>query len=134
VRHHPGVSERQRLIRDAFAAYAEGDFEPLEALFDPDARWLGVPQGREAAETPACHDRREIVGLLARHFENERRFELGDMIEQGERVAVEITVVNPDWSGPVSVFKVFTFRPGENVVVRLNDCIDESYALQVLAA
>jgi hypothetical protein len=40
----------------------------------------------------------------------------------------------PDWSGPVKVFKVFTFRAGENVVVQMNDCIDESYALQVLAA
>jgi hypothetical protein len=29
------------------------------------------------------------------------------------------------------LFKVFTFRPGENVVVRF---VDESYALQVLAA
>jgi hypothetical protein len=29
---------------------------------------------------------------------------------------------------------VFTFDPGEDVVVRMNDCIDESYALQVLAA
>ena len=32
------------------------------------------------------------------------------------------------------MFKVFTFEPGEDVVVRMNDCIDESYALQVLAA
>jgi hypothetical protein len=32
------------------------------------------------------------------------------------------------------MFKVLTFQPGTNVVVRMNDCIDESYALQVLAA
>ena len=31
-------------------------------------------------------------------------------------------------------FKVFTFEPDENVVVRMNDCLDESYALQLLAA
>jgi hypothetical protein len=36
-------------------------------------------------------------------------------------------------SGPVTFFKVFTFGPRDDVVVRLNDCIDESYALQVLA-
>jgi hypothetical protein len=29
---------------------------------------------------------------------------------------------------------VFTFEPGEDTVVRLNDCIDESYALQILVA
>jgi hypothetical protein len=32
------------------------------------------------------------------------------------------------------MFKVFTFAPGRDVVIRLNDCIDESYALQVLTA
>jgi hypothetical protein len=43
-------------------------------------------------------------------------------------------VVAPEWSGPVTLFKVFTFAPHDDVVVRMNDCIDESYALQVLAA
>lgn len=51
------------------------------------------------------------------------------MIGQEDRVAVAITIIDPKWSGPVSVYKVFTFRPGENV-----DCVDESYARQVLAA
>ncbi len=54
--------------------------------------------------------------------------------EERDRVAVEVTVVNPEWSGPVRTYKVFAFRPGEDVVVRLNDCLDESYARQVLAA
>jgi hypothetical protein len=36
--------------------------------------------------------------------------------------------------GAVSVFKVFAFERGEDVVVRMNDCLDESYALQVLVA
>jgi hypothetical protein len=34
----------------------------------------------------------------------------------------------------VTLYKVFTFGSSDDVVVRLNDCIDESYALQVLAA
>jgi hypothetical protein len=34
----------------------------------------------------------------------------------------------------VTLYKVFTFGTGTEAVVRLNDCIDESYALQVLAA
>ena len=40
----------------------------------------------------------------------------------------------PEWSGPVILFKVFTFGPNSDAIVRLNDCIDESYALQILAA
>jgi hypothetical protein len=38
------------------------------------------------------------------------------------------TLFDPD--AKVKVFKVFTFRAGESVVVRMNDCIDESYVLQ----
>ncbi len=129
-----GMGDRQQLIRDAFAAYSHGELKPLRTLLDADARWLGVPQGRSAADTPCCRDRSEIVSLLDRHYANGRRFALGGMIEWGNRVAVEITIENPEWSGPVSAFKVFTFRPGSDVVIRLNDCVDESYALQVLAA
>ena len=51
-----------------------------------------------------------------------------------DRIAVEVTLLAPEWSGPVTLFRVFTFGRGGDAVVRLNDCIDESYALQVLAA
>lgn len=27
------------------------------------------------------------------------------MIERGDRIAVEITIASPEWSGPVSVYK-----------------------------
>jgi ketosteroid isomerase-like protein len=129
-----GMSDRKELIRKAFTALDLGEIGPFKALFDPDAKWIGVPRRGDADETPTCPNRAAIVDLLERHQANGRRFRLGKLIEDGERVAVELTILAPEWSGPVSLFKVFTFRPGEDVVVRMNDCIDESYALQVLAA
>ena len=129
------MSDRPQLIRDAFAAYDGGDLAPLRALFAPDAKWIGVPGGAgERGEAYECANRKQIVGRLEQHHKNGRRFALGELIEKGDRVAVGFTVNNPDWSQPVTMFKVFAFQPGENVVVRMNDCIDESYALQVLAA
>jgi ketosteroid isomerase-like protein len=128
------MSERQQAIRDAYAGYEAGDLEQLRALFDPEARWVGVPQGRDGSDTPFCVSRHTIIERLAQHRDHGRRFSLGEMIEQGDRVAVEFTIENPEWSGPVTVFKVFTFGASGNLVVRLNDCLDESYALQVLAA
>lgn len=125
------MADRKQLIRDAFAALESGDLEPLRALFAPEAQWAGIPHG---AETGLCASRDEIAGLLERHRASGRRFALGRMIEDRDRVAVEVSVTSPEWSGAVETFKVFAFRPGEDVVVRLNDCIDESYALQVLAA
>ena len=128
------MADRMQLIRDAFAAYSTGDLQAFESLFDPAAKWVGVPGGGENGEPQVCSDRSMIVARFRQHHENGRSFELGEMIEREDRVAVAITIINPQWSGPVSVYKVFTFRPGENVVVRMNDCVDESYARQVLAA
>jgi hypothetical protein len=59
---------------------------------------------------------------------------VGKVIETGDRVAVEVTLLSPEWSEPVTLYRVFAFRPDTDVVVRMNDCIDESYALQVLVA
>jgi len=94
----------------------------------------GPPERGEVDETPTCPNRAAIVDLLERHHANGRRFRIGKLIEDRDRVAVELTILAPEWSGPVSVFKVFTFEPGEDVVARMNDCLDELYALQVLAA
>jgi ketosteroid isomerase-like protein len=126
------MADRKQLIREAFAALAAGDLEPFREIFAADAQWVAIPQGE--GETPTCPNRAAIVDLLERRHENGRHFVLGELIEQGDRVAVEVTVVDPQWSGPVTMFKVFTFRPGEDKAVRLNDCIDESYARQILAA
>jgi ketosteroid isomerase-like protein len=130
---HPGaMADRKQLIRDAFAGLAAGDVEPIRDLFTADARWVGVPSGE--ADTAMCPNRAAIVDMLQRHLEKGRGFVLGGLLEEGDRVAAEVTIRDPEWSGPVTIFKVFTFRPGEDKVVRLNDCIDESYARQVLAA
>jgi ketosteroid isomerase-like protein len=126
--------DRQQVIRDAFAAFSAGDLESFGALFDSGAKWVGVPGGGENGEPHVCSDRATIVARFRRHHESGRSFELGDMIEQEDRVAVAITIADPNWSSPVPIFKVFTFRPGGSLVVRMNDCIDESYARQVLAA
>jgi SnoaL-like domain len=127
------MANRQELVQRAFRALDGGDTEPFRELLDPDAKWVAIPQGG-VAETPTCANRAAILDRLRRLHKNGRRFQLGKLIEAGDRVAVEVTLLSPEWSGPVTLFRVFTFGPGEDVVVRLNDCIDESYALQILVA
>jgi ketosteroid isomerase-like protein len=128
------MSARENLIRDAVAALDSGDLEPLRTLLDDEAEWFAIPQGRDADSTPSCTNRTSIVDRLARVHERGRRFAVGDTIERGDRVAAELVVSDPEWSDSVRMYRVFTFRRDEDVVVRLNDCIDESYALQVLAS
>lgn len=129
-----GMGEREHLLRQAFAALDSGDLEPFNELLDPNAKWVAIPQGSDVAETPTCVNRAAIVDRLKRLHKKGRRFQLGTLIEAGDRIAVETTLLSPEWSGPVMLFRVFTFGSGCDAVVRLNDCIDESYALQVLVA
>jgi hypothetical protein len=63
------------------------------------------------------------VDLLRQKHQGGRRFDPVELIEQGERVAVQLHD---------GVFKVFTFEGGE--VVLLEDCIDRDDALAKLAA
>jgi ketosteroid isomerase-like protein len=127
------MPERQRLVREAFAALDKGQLEPFKELLDPDAKWVAIPEGVDVTETPTCGNRTAILDRLKRVHENGRRFRVGKMIEGGDRVAVEVTVLSPEWSDSVTLYRVFTFDT-RDAVVRLNDCIDESYALQVLVA
>ncbi len=128
------MSDRQERVRVAFAALDSGDVDPFRELLDRDAKWVAIPQSADIAETPICASRAAIVDRLRGAHNGGRRFQLGKMIEAGDRVAAEVTLFAPEWSGPVTLFRVFTFQPGGDTVVRLNDCIDESYALQVLVA
>jgi hypothetical protein len=127
------MADRRELVRRAFVALDDGDIGPFRELLAPDAKWVAIPHG-DIDETPMCASRAVIIDRLKRLHRKGRRFRLGKVIEAGDRVAVEVTLLSPEWSGPVTLFRVFTFERGGEVVVRLNDCIDESYALQVLVA
>lgn len=71
------------------------------------------------------------MDLLASHHRSGRRFEPMELIEQRDRVAVRLAVTDPQWSGKAEVFKVFTFRDDQAVL--LQDCADEENARALLA-
>jgi len=74
-----------------------------------------------------------VVDLLEQHH-REGHYEPTEFIEEGTRVAVAMTVSNPNWHGEAAhdVFKVFTFE-GEHAVL-LQDCAGRADALAQLAA
>ena len=47
---------------------------------------------------------------------------------------VGLRISQPDWSGTVDVFKVFTFRPGADVVIGMQDCADRDEAVAAATA
>ncbi len=74
------------------------------------------------------------MDLLSRHHENGRRFQVSEAVERGAAVALGLTISEPDWSGTVTVFKVFTFGVVGDKVVHMQDCDSREAALAMLAA
>ncbi len=68
------------------------------------------------------------------HHQNRRRFQVHDAVERGAAVALGLTISQPDWSGTVEVFKVFTFDPAGDKVVHMQDCDSRDAALAMLPA
>lgn len=74
-----------------------------------------------------------MVDLLARRHRDGRRFEPTELVEQGSRVAVGLTVSDVRWDGEsVVVYKVFAFAEDGHAVL-LQDCVDRDDALASLS-
>ena len=49
-------------------------------------------------------------------------------------MALGLTISQPEWSGTVTVFKVFTFGAAGDKVVHMQDCDSREAALAILPA
>jgi hypothetical protein len=74
------------------------------------------------------------VDLLSTHHQNGRRFMVSDVVERGTAVSLGLTILQPEWSGTVEVFKVFNFGTAGDRVVSMQDCDSRESALAILAA
>ena len=72
------------------------------------------------------------MDLLSEKVANGLRFAVTNAVESGDQVAVTLEITGPRIPGSVTVTKFFTFAPGTNTVVRINDGVDV-LALRALA-
>jgi hypothetical protein len=64
------------------------------------------------------------VNLLNQHVANGRKFAVSNYLESGDQVSVTLRLTGPPIPDSVQVTRVFTFRPGTNIVVQMNDGVD----------
>jgi len=64
------------------------------------------------------------VDLLSERVANGVRFSVTNAVESGDQVAVTLSITGPQIPAGVPVTKFFTFAPGTNTVVRINDGVD----------
>ena len=72
------------------------------------------------------------MNRLSMLHENGRCFEVIEAIERGSTVALGLAASEPEWSGTVEVFKVFTFDVTGDSVVGMQDCDSRRTALAML--
>jgi ketosteroid isomerase-like protein/catechol 2,3-dioxygenase-like lactoylglutathione lyase family enzyme len=112
------------LVRSGFEAFLRGDFDALRELMDPDAQWLWyVPIPGD------CHDRDKVLATLRDRREEGVVTGLGDVVEGGEKVLIEITGPRLEqWGLPGGrASMVVTVRDGR--IVRLQDHVSHGDAL-----
>ena len=66
--------ERERLVRETWAALERGDYDAVERMFAPDARWVAVEAGPWD-----CESRTQIISVMR---ENRARGVLAGEVEQ----------------------------------------------------
>jgi ketosteroid isomerase-like protein len=106
------LTEEERLLRRAYAAFNVRDIDGALALMHPDVDWPnGMEGGRERGRTAVRAYWTRQFGLIDSHVEP-RRFD----IDAAGRIAVEVHQLVRDLDGAVVsdglVRHVYTFRDG----------------------
>jgi hypothetical protein len=112
------LSEEERLLRRAYAAFNARDIDAALALMHPDVDWPnGMAGGRERGHAAVRAYWTKQFGMIDSHVEP-----VGFERDEDERIAVDVHQVVRDLAGDVvsdgRMRHVYTFEDG--LVVRMN--------------
>jgi ketosteroid isomerase-like protein len=107
-------------LRDALEGFNRRDMAPLKAVLAPEVNWFAEPPS-----DAFCPDRDHVVAQLGRLAVQGEKFQLDEVEEAGDRIAVE----SRDADGGLW-WLVFTLRDGK--VVRMDDRSSRESARQAI--
>jgi ketosteroid isomerase-like protein len=99
------------LARRGYDAAVRGDFDVIAGLLAPDVRW----HGGDPDAPGACHDRREALEVMRRALGRNPLAELVDVVGQGDKVVVVLSVPGRGGEPGARVANLSTFRDGKVV-------------------
>jgi ketosteroid isomerase-like protein len=118
------VETNAEIARRGFAAIANGDFDAITDLLDPDVKWHG---GDPTAEG-ACQNSRQALEFMRQAHSRGAIAELVDVIDAGDQVVV-ILRPNAAGSGEADLrANLTTFRNGKVVEMVAYASPDEALA------
>ena len=82
--------ENETLIREAYAAYGQGDTAKMVALVHPDLEWTYLDPAFGAPEPQTCHGRPRLLQALARQARQGLAPVIEEIASSGNRVMVVV--------------------------------------------
>ncbi len=127
-------SQNEKLIRDAYGAYARDDLVTMLEFVDPDLEWTFLDPSVERPQPQVCHGRHELEAALRRLAGHGLRSELEEVVGNGDQVMVVVRTPGVDAyrvrRADDRSYAVFTVRGGR--IVALQDCRDREEALAAI--
>lgn len=127
------AEENVARVREAYAAYTQGDTATLLDMVDPDLEWTYLEPGTFNPLPQTCHGRGELKVALARQANSGLRMQLEEVVGHGDQVLVVVHTPGVDAHRATPAddrnYEVLTFRDGQ--IVALRACSSKAQAVEL---
>jgi ketosteroid isomerase-like protein len=112
----------ESLVREAWAAYAQGDFDGLMEHIDPDLTWTFLDPSQPDPEPDTCHGREQLRTALRRQAAHGLTAQIEEVTGNGDRVLLVLHSPGLDrfraWTADDRTYLVATVTGGLVTVLR----------------
>ncbi len=120
-------------VREAYAAYAQGDTATLLGMVSPDLEWTYLDPATPNPSPQTCHGRGELKVALARQADRGLRMELEEIVGHDDKVLVVVHTPGVDAHRATPAddrnYEVLTLRDGQIVALRACDSRAQAFAI-----
>jgi len=127
------AEENVARVREAYAAYTQGDTATLLDMVDADLEWTYLDPATVNPSPQICHGRGELRVALARQADRGLRMELEEIVGHDDKVLVVVHTPGVDAHRATPAddrnYEVLTLRDGQ--IVALRACHSKAEAMTI---
>jgi ketosteroid isomerase-like protein len=131
------AEENVARVREAYAAYTQGDTATLLDMVDADLEWTYLDPATVNPSPQTCHGRGELKVALARQADRGLRMELDEIVGHDDKVVVVVHTPGVDAHRATPAddrnYEVLTLRDGQIVALRACHSMAEAMTLAGIA-
>lgn len=127
------AEENVARVREAYAAYTQGDTATLLDMVDADLEWTYLDPATVNPSPQTCHGRGELKVTLARQADRGLRMELEEIVGHDDKVLVVVHTPGVDAHRATPAddrnYEVLTLRDGQ--IIALQACHSKAEAMTI---